>query len=314
VRIDDAGFPALADRIAARPLSDWVAVFRILRAYRPERAELLAEVTRRTAEAQLLRMAMGSQAQLYGAEGRWRALDSLRASGAFSTVPWLDRQVDQLATAAAVGGAGDDEVAKRAVTRLTSTMVPDSALAWLATRPVWLEGWLIGAYHAMYGDTTIANRWHVALGRLPKGGSPREYAAALQTDIAARLAARRGDRPAALQHARHALELWDIHTENQVEFLPEPAMRFHLASLLRSAGKTDSASALFRSLVLPVAWMGFYTARAALELAEIEEANGEKDAAQRHFLTALRLWDRGDTSVAALRARARRGALKYGTT
>jgi len=61
---------------------------------------------------------MGSQAQLYGAEGRWRALDSLRASGAFAAVPWLDRQVDQLATAAAVGGAGDDEVAKRAVTRM----------------------------------------------------------------------------------------------------------------------------------------------------------------------------------------------------
>jgi tetratricopeptide (TPR) repeat protein len=135
---------------------------------------------------------------------------------------------------------------------------------------------------------------------------------ALKSDIAARLASRRGNRQEALAQARGALELWNIHTDNQPEFLPEPAMRFHFASLLRSAGKTDSASALFRSLVPPTTWMGFYTARAALELAEIEEANGDRDAAQRHFLTALRLWDRGDTSVASLRARARRGALKYG--
>jgi hypothetical protein len=233
-------------------------------------------------------------------------------TGAFANVPGLDRQVDQLMTAAAVGGAADDDVARNAAMRLASRMQPDSARALLETRPVWLEGWLIGAYHAMYGDTSLALRWHAALGTLPKGGSPREYAAALQADIAARLSARRGDRAAALQHARRALQLWDIHTDNQPEYLPEPAMRFHFAEQLRSAGKIDSASALFRSLVPPTTWMGFYTPRAALELAEIEEANGDKDNAQRHFLLALRLWDRGDTAVVQLRARARRGVLKYG--
>jgi hypothetical protein len=164
----------------------------------------------------------------------------------------------------------------------------------------------------MYGDTSMARRWQAAFGTLPKGRAPREYAAAIQEDIAARLSARAGNRLVALQHARRAFDLWDIHTENQLEFLPEPAMRFNLALLLRSVGRTDSATALFRSQVLPTTWMGFYSARAALELAEIEESNGDRDAAQRHFLTAWRMWDRGDTSVASLRARARRGALKYG--
>ena len=89
-------------------------------------------------------------------------------------------------------------------------------------------------------------------------------------------------------------------------------MRFHLAMQLRAADKPDSAAALFRSLVPPTTWMGFYTARAALELGEIEESRGERADAQRHVLTAMRLWERGDTSVAALRDRARRATARLG--
>jgi hypothetical protein len=54
--------------------------------------------------------------------------------------------------------------------------------------------------------------------------------------------------------------------------------------------------------------MGFYTARAALELGEIEEARNDRTDAQRHLLTAIRLWERGDSAVASLRQRARRAA------
>ena len=54
--------------------------------------------------------------------------------------------------------------------------------------------------------------------------------------------------------------------------------------------------------------MGFYTARAALELAELREEKRDLPAAQRNYLLASRMWERGDTSIGALRDRARRGA------
>ena len=85
-------------------------------------------------------------------------------------------------------------------------------------------------------------------------------------------------------------------------------MRFHLAALLRASNRPDSAAGLFRSLVPPTTWMGFYTARASLELAEIEEARGDRADALRHILTAMRLWEHGDSAVSSLRDRARRVA------
>jgi hypothetical protein len=106
--------------------------------------------------------------------------------------------------------------------------------------------------------------------------------------------------------ATQALEYWNIHTDNTYEFFPEPAMRFHLATLLAATGKPDSAAMLFRSLVPPTTWLGFYTARAALELGDLS-AQRDRALAERQYLTALRLWERGDSSVAAYRDRARRG-------
>jgi hypothetical protein len=163
----------------------------------------------------------------------------------------------------------------------------------------------------MYGDTMVARAWQLALGTLPtKGASPRRYTTALRADIAARLAARRGDREGALAAAHRAYDAWDIHTENQLEMTPEPAIRFHLAALLRSAGRADSAIALFRSLTAPITWLGFYTARAALEDAELSEEAGDRATAQRQFLIASRMWERGDSSVAPFRERARRGVVR----
>ena len=312
LRVDDAGFSALADRAATLPVPEWIGAFRMLRAYRPDRTDLLIQHTRRAASGQLQRVATGAEVQLSAAEGRFHKVDSLRRAGAFADIPGFDRVVDRMMVATAIGGAGDETLAHASAATLARNLPPDSARAWLQTHPVWLEGWLIGAYEAMYGDTVLARRWAEALGSLPEGGSPRRYGAALRSDVEARVAARAGDRTRALALAQRAFELWDVHTENQQELMPEPAMRFHLGVLLRAANRPDSAAALFQSLVPPTTWMGFYTARAALELGEIEDARNNHADAQRHLLTAIRLWERGDSVVAPLRDRARRAAGERG--
>jgi hypothetical protein len=199
----------------------------------------------------------------------------------------------------------DDSAAKHAVDALALAMSFGSGRALPDTQPAWQDAWLIAAWHAMYGDTTLARRWYAQLGTLPAADSPRDYAAALRDDLDSRLAARRGDLNAALRYARRAFSLWYDHTYNQRELGPEPAMRFHLAALLRATQRTDSAAALFRSLVPPATWLGFYTARAALELGEIAADHGDRRTAERELLRALRLWERGDSVVAPLRERAR---------
>jgi len=311
-RASDVAFPAMASELVHAPLPEWVSVFRMLRSLRPDRAELLAQRMFEASQPTSQRLALGAFVQQLSSEGRWTAIDSLRRVNAFARVANFDRTVDRLTVAAAIAGAGDDALSRRAVDTLAKTMLADSAAAWLPTRAVWLEGWLIGAYHAMFADTSIARRWAEALGKLPKGGSPPEYGAALGTDISARLAARRGDRKTALALAGRALSLWNIHTENQLELMPEPAMRFNLALLLRSEAQSDSAMVLFQSLVPPTTWMGFYSARASLELAELLEARGDREQAARHFLTAMRVWERADRALSALRERARRGVLGRG--
>jgi tetratricopeptide (TPR) repeat protein len=307
LQASDSEFRVMLDSFGGRPSSEWIPVLRLLRNFRPARAEEVAMNAYRTSTLQDQRAGLGALVQLLSAESRWSVVDSLTRAGALAEVPGFDRQVDRFRVAAAISGTAEDAGVRAAAARLEATMRPDSALAWFARRPVWLEGWLIGAYEAMYGDTTLARRWGEALGSLPEGGSPRRFGAALAADVAARLAGRRGDRTTALARADEALRLWDVHPDLQFEFTPEPAMRFHLAELLESAGRTDSAAVLFRSLVPPTTWMGFYTARASLELGEILEARGDRTEALRHYLTAQRAWERGDASIAALRERARKG-------
>ena len=310
VRAEDAAFPAQLDRLSRSTLFEWIAAFRILRSYQPQRADALIERTRREATGLLRRVALGSEAQLGGAEGRWRNIDSLRRAGEFSEITGFDLTLDRDMVAGAIAGAGDSTLALAAAASLARGLPPESARALMDKRSVWLDGWLVGAFHAMYGDTTLARRWAEALGALPESGSPPKYGAALRADIEARLAARRGQRAAALASAERALSLWTIHTENQFAYLPEPAMRFHLAEQLRVSGQPDSAAALYRSLVPPTTWMSYYTARAGLELGEIEESLGNRAAAQRHLLTALRLWEKADTSLGELRNRTRRAVAR----
>jgi hypothetical protein len=308
----DAAFPAIADRLAKASTPDWIGVFRVLREYRMDRAEMLAQRAMRETGAPLARVAMGGLVQLYAAEGRWRLIDSLRRAHALDQVTNFDRLLLRETVGAAISGTTDEELGRTAVAALATGRSPDSAQAQFTRQPVWLEGWLVGAYHAMYGDTTLARRWQAALRALPRGGSPPEYNSALDADIEARLAARSGDRSRALEHARRAYTLWTVHTENQFEFLPEPAIRFNLALLLRAARQSHEAAELFRSLVPPTTWMGYYTPRAALELAELEESSGDRANARRHYLIALRSWEQGDTAIAAYRDRARRGLTRAG--
>ena len=311
-RASDDDYRVLVQRFGGAPAEDWIPIHRLLRVYRPDRADLLALAVLKSGSPASTRAGLGTLVQMWSAEARWRAIDSLEQSKVFDAAAGFARVVDRLRTAAAIAGTADDSTGRRAVNRLAAAMIPDSAQVWLETRPVWLEGWLIGAYHAMYGDTALATRWAQALGKLPRGGSPPDYGQALQHDIDARVASRRGNRPAALALAGRALELWNVHTNNQLELMPEPAMRFHLASLLRAAGQTDSAAALFRSLVMPATWMGFYTARSSLELGELLEGR-DRSASARHFLTAFRLWEHGDQFVAQYFDRARRGVERRGT-
>jgi len=84
-------------------------------------------------------------------------------------------------------------------------------------------------------------------------------------------------------------------------------MRFQMAVLLRATGRPDSAAVLLRSLVPPTTWMGFYTARASLELGELAEGRGDRQAAARHYAMALALWRWGGPEVAMWRDRAQNG-------
>jgi tetratricopeptide (TPR) repeat protein len=293
------------------PLPQWIAAYRMLRLYRPDLAEALAHATLADASSGNRTVAVQALTSLSSAQSRWSVIDSMRVAQTYAQLPGFETAVDRMAVAASIAGATTEARGARGAAALSVGLPPDSALALLNKRNVWHDGWLVGAYHAMYGDTALARRWRNALGTLPPGGSPREYGRALQADLDARLAARQGDRGRALQHARRAFELWDTHTENQPDFMPEPAIRFQLATLLRDSNRPDSAAALLRSMVPPTTFMGFYTARAALELADLEATANRADA-ERHYLLASRLWERSDPSVAPLKERARRGLARLG--
>jgi serine/threonine-protein kinase len=303
----DAEFRSQLVTLRRAEAAEWISALRLLRLYRPDRTEEFARATLADATAPSRPIALGGMAQLMVGGSRWRAIDSMRAAGAFAVRPGFEWAVHRMTVAAGILGAATPERAADAASQLAAGMPPDSALALFNRRSVWHDGWLIGAFHASYGDTVLASRWATAMGTLPSGGSPKEYARALQADILSRLALRRGDRDSALAHARRAFALWDVHSENTIEMMPEPAIRFQFATLLRDAGRRDSASALLSSLVPPTTWMGFYSARAALELAELKERSGERREAERHYLLASALWARTDPEFASFRRRAREG-------
>ena len=300
----DSAFPALADTVAGRPLTEWISVLRVLRATNPPRAEsLLTRLTRSTGGGLT---GSAELARLKVAQGRTAAVDSGITAGDYAQSN-LYRTLQLLLVAAGIADLSDSVATRGAVQALERYVPVDSAPAYFNSRPVWQAAWLLGAWHAQRGDTAAARRWHRVIGGFPGGGTPKEWREALQSDLEARLSARRGDRGAALRLAGRALTQWSIHTENQTEFSPEPGMRLHLAVLLRAAGRGDTAEALLRSLVVPTTWMGFLTARAWYELGELAEARRDYQAAADWYDRALRLWRSGGEEIRDWRARAEQG-------
>ena len=298
----DSVYARFVDTLAQYDTRLLIPALRPLRTHRPDRAMALLERLR-------LRQGPGipdfraEWARMLAAQGRFRALDSAVNAGAFAT-PLLPRWFlvsSQLAL------TGDSSLSAASATFLDRMMPPDSALAMFQRMPVWVNGWNVAAHNAAFGDTAVTRRWQKAIGTLPSGGTSSDYRGSLQADLESRLLARRGDRAAALASSARAYDLWSIHTENAYEFQPEPGMRFHFAMLLRSAGKVDSARALLRSLVPPTSWLGFLTARSALELARLEEEQGDRASALVHYSMANRLYRTADPSLAALRDQAREG-------
>ncbi|MGE3525437.1 MAG: protein kinase [Gemmatimonadales bacterium] len=301
---DDSAGPLL-DSIARGPLPQWLQVFRTLRTYEPARAqELTGRVLASTGIGYPQRVAFGARLQLAVAQGRLREVDSTIRDPGFKGLPGFDKQVVAFLLASALAGMGDSAVTRRAVAGLAAYVPVDSALAYFESRPVWWMGWVLGAWHASFGDTAVARRWRTAFGQLPEGGTSEDYRGSLQADIDARLAIRRGDLRSAMTLEQRAYDLWSIHTNNALEALPEPAMRFQLAMLLRAANRPDSAAAILRSLVPPTTWMGFYTARASLELGELAEGRGDRAAAARHYSLAAAMWRDGGREIAVWRDRA----------
>ncbi len=305
VLASDSTFRFLIDTLAVSSPSEWIAAYRELRILRPDRADSLLERIRSTTGPGFSASAAErAQARLWIAQGRLGHVDSLIRYGRYQRNDFY-RTLQHFLVAATLAGVGNDSVASRAVAALADNLPVDSAVVYAEERDVWWTGWLVGAYHAQFGDTTITRRWHEALGRLPAGGTSKDYRAALQRDLEGRLAARRGDVQHALALEHEAYDLWTIHTENDHEAHPAPAIRFQMAMLLRETAQPDSAQALFRSLLPPGTWMGFLTARASFELGKLAEERGDLESVAKYYGAALRLWDLGDDDILDWREDAR---------
>ncbi|MFQ5704991.1 MAG: serine/threonine-protein kinase [Gemmatimonadales bacterium] len=307
LRVSDDGFTGLADTIANYTPLEWRPILRVLRRDRPDRHEfLLARLLAKRGVGVPRDAIRYEQARMAAAVGSLRELYATVTPRA-GPPDWGQTRVKWLLVAPAIAGVGDREIADSIVTDLQAYIPADSALAYFNQRPVWWNGWIVGAYHATYGDTAVAHRWQEAFATLPGEETFDDYRAALSNDLEARMLARRDDYAAALAAATKAHDQWGIHTENQVETHPEPAMRFHYAMLLSATGQPDSAINILRSLVPPTTWLGFYTARASFELGQLLETRGDRMAAARHYANALRYWERGGPEIEVWRAQARDG-------
>lgn len=300
----DTAFSRMAAEISKRPARHWLGVLRYLRTVQPARAEsLLARVRPGVEPGRAVYVVRAEEARLLLTEGRVAEVDSAIRAGDYQ-VGELWKNLRRFQIGASLSGVGDEAVTRRSVEWLSDDIPADSALSYFETRPVWWSGWLVAAHHAMFGDTTVTHRWHAVIGELPPGGTSLDYRGALQSDLEARLAARRGDLAAALTLAKRAFRLWSIHTDNEWEASPSPQMRFNLALLYRAAGQPDSAEALLRSLVPPTSYMGFLTARSSFELGELAENRDDLESALSHYRRAFRYWSRGGPEVIEWRSRA----------
>jgi hypothetical protein len=256
----------------------------------PVRDARYLRALRQSPDARGQAIAAGELGRLAITAGRATSVDSAIVAGAFASEETV-RRLQAMIVAASLAEIGDETTTGRAVAALAAYVNPDSAVTHYASRPVWWLGWLVGAHHATAGDTAIALRWINAIRMFPPGGEPEDFPLALEADLRARLAARSGQLARALQEARTAYGIWTLHSESQLESMPEPLLRFHLATLLLRAGERQEAQALLSSLVPPTTWMGALTARASFELGELARAAGDERAAIVHYARSRELWD-----------------------
>ncbi len=302
---DDA-FARMLPELTSVSREEFVDLSRHLRAGNMARYRLLLDTLTADPEAPSRQIALIERMRLDVAQGWAANVDSILASGVYPEDQRLARAaMEVLIVAAGLTEVADRQTAGRAVASLAAYIPLDSAPEHFEDRPVWWAGWLIGAWNAQEADTALARRWIAVLGTLPAGGTSEDYRGALQSDIEARLATRRGDSAAAIDLERTAMRLWTIHTDNTLESAPSPMMRLTLGLFLRDAGQRDEAAAVLSSLVLPTSWLGFVTARADFELGEMAAEAGDTASARLHFARTLDVWGDGGPPVSAWAERAR---------
>jgi hypothetical protein len=283
--------------LAGEPAPVVLSVIRHVRGVRPDLAKrFLLELQADTMPVFHQRIGRGGLTQLWFAEGSLQKVDSVLATGALDMIRPV---VNRYFVTAHLAGVGQSASAERAARELAAYAPADSLELLLDHRPqLWAAGWAVAAYHAALGDTLQARVWQRALAALPQGETRWDWTGSLAADIEARLAARRGDLERAAREAELAYDLWLLHPAGfTLESDPEPAIRFHLAAIRRAGGDLGRAEPLYRSFGPPHTWLGFYTARAALELGGILEERGEWEAAARQHQAAARLWEGGNAEI-----------------
>jgi len=298
----DQAFDVMVDSLAVAPIIEWTGVYRNLRAYRPDRAVVLTERTRRLAPPQSRDVAVNALVAVLGAAGDLRAVDSIWSAGAFAALGGPPVRLAQRIVHAALLGVEDSALTTRALKTLADYVPIDSALAYFNPRPVWSVSYTLGAWHAQRGDSALARRWLDLIAQFAAGGSPRTWRESIAADIASRLAQRRGNADSARALAARAFDLWTIHTENTTDADLEPAMRFRYAQLLLDAGLRDSAARILWSFIPPTSWLGSYVPPAHIALGGIAEQSGDLTRAAQHYDQALQLLALGGSPVAAQRA------------
>ncbi len=296
LKADSSATDSILRVLAQQPVPVVATAARALRQLRPELAERLAiELMNDSLPAFHQRVGSGMRTQLWLAAGRLAAVDSLVRAGALDPIR---QAVNRFFVSARIAGVGLEEATVRSVSELASFAPAESLTAYLNSRPaVWATAWSVAAYQASLGDTAEARLWQAALAELPAGSTWWDWRGSLTADIEARLAVRRGDLELAESQAQQAYDLWPIHSNYAGEAEPEVAIRFHLAQILLARGATERAAWLYRSFTPPHTWIGFYTARASFEIAQIEEERGNLAEARRHYLIAARLWEQGEPNV-----------------
>lgn len=287
--------PAL--RAAAQePMPVITSVLRALRAVRPTAAEtFLAELAADSMPVQHQRVATGARFQLWMAQGKLAACDSLIRAGGLERIRSV---TNTFLVSSLLAGAPDSTAAGRAVDELVAYAPADSLTDYLESRNVWGTGWAVAAYNATLGDTLLARAYQRGLLALPEGDAPMpDWRGSLGADIEARLAARRGDLGTAEEEARKAYERWGIHSGNVNGSHPEPAMRFHLAELLETRGAVDEAASLYRSHLPPHTWRDFYTALSYERLGGIYDRAGDLEKAAQYYARFIELWSDADPQL-----------------